>query len=165
MNWVRRKTWIGVILIAIGLLGWWIREIKTNAETKAVTQAKTTVTLPRHPTQRQWEYGFTKPPWMKGLNPSLREDRYRAKILYYDEGRFDFDIYLPTPGRGATSYYRWLRTVEPSGKFTSSDRLNHGTWFLKPDRLDENNSYPISFHGSEVNKNGEQMEIWLRAVD
>lgn len=28
MNWVRRKTWIGIVLIAIGLLVCWFREIR-----------------------------------------------------------------------------------------------------------------------------------------
>jgi len=57
-NWVRRKTWIGIILIAIGTLLWWVEKIKENSvkhKLQQATQSGTTTTLSRLPTEKRWE--------------------------------------------------------------------------------------------------------------
>ena len=173
-----KKIALGALIFLLTSITWtqwvkpfcdqWLIGRQKKAAAREVAQAKTVPALPRLPIERKWMYGFTRPPWIKGknLSPETRSGNYSATLLLCDsEGTIrEFKIFLP--GRGTyTHYYGRELTERPhgiQGVFTNTDGLNHGVWFLKPDQQGRN---PISYSGSEVDKNGEQMEIWLRAID
>lgn len=159
-NWVRRKTWIGIILIAVGVLGWWIREIRTNTEIKAAAQAIVTP-IPKSVTDRNWRYGCLKSDKVNGLDPAQRQNLFSAKITYYNgsfhgKARFDFEVYLPQSQ--VTVYYHSDGTFEQL-----APPFQKGNWWLSP--VPPTDSNPSFFQGFERYSNGEEVSIWLRAID
>src|SRR3989344_6722125 len=74
--------WVALLLTLVCLLVSMVsagkRKSPTNTETIAVP-------IPKSVTNRKWEYEYTKPPWVKGLNPSIRKEVKPAKIICFDE--------------------------------------------------------------------------------
>ncbi len=131
---------------------------KRARQVAAIIRVTPPTGAPAPVTARQWVYGFMKPPGVQGLRPWVRTNSFPAKIVYYDDARFDFDIYLSQVG---VDHYNWLRR-DPYGTWARPDNSNRGTWYLEPEQPGPN---PTSFRGWETNIRGEKMFIWLQATN
>ena len=166
MNWVRRKTWIGIVLIVIGALGWWVgpfcdqwltkRAEKAIAKTEAQTK---TIALPRLPTERKWVLSWRKLPGTKGVNQDVRTNSFNAVVLKCD--RFEFKIFGYYNNHGTTDGFimYWNKATNPDhGSWSQKSPPLQGTWFLEPvsDSL---------YTGWVRNTNGWESSLWLRTID
>ena len=154
--------WVALLLTLVCLLVSMVsagkRKSPTNTETIAVP-------IPKSVTNRKWEYEYTKPPWVKGLNPSIRKEVKPAKIICFDEMRFDFKTILlngtesPYYGKavGVGSKLVW------EGTWSQVNPSNSGKWYLEPVQF--SGGIPTIFKGSKTTKTGESYDIQLRAID
>src|SRR3989338_1300046 len=149
--------WVALLLTLVCLLVSMVsagkRKSPTNTETIAVS-------IPKSATDRRWEYGWVKPPDVKGLVPSIRQERHKARIVYYDQFRFDIIIYLRE--NGTEAILSWDKVKNPdNGEWRQPNPENYGKWYLTPD----SKTQPTSFNGWATNKKGETYPIWMKAVD
>ena len=132
---------------------------KTLAEEKA--RQKTVAEIRTiNPTMRDWEYSWSKPPHVQGLDPSIRREVHPAKIIYYDTARFDFEVLLPN---GTKAKFQWDRFAHPTnGVWSQPFPPNNGSWYLGPVGGDTQTN-PTRFWGWETNIRGEVVPIRLEA--
>jgi len=147
-------------LVIIGVIGFGIFGVVRYFKTpkKIVDQ---TVVTPRSVTEKKWRYGCLKSDKVKGLDPTQRNNLFRAKITYYggsfhEKARIDFEVYLPQSQ--VTVYYHSDGTFEQL-----SPPFQKGNWWLSP--VPSTDTNPIFFQGFERYPNGEEVSIWLRAID
>ena len=156
MNWVRRKTWIGIILIAIGVLGWWVGDMRKTIPSKPKAA---TVSIPKSVTERKWTLSWRKLPNTKGVNSEVRTNSFNAVVLKCD--RFEFKIFGYYNNHGNTDGFimYWDKAASPDyGSWSQKSPPLQGTWFLElvTDNL---------FTGWVRNTKGEESSLWLRAID
>ncbi|OHA27677.1 MAG: hypothetical protein A3D56_02185 [Candidatus Taylorbacteria bacterium RIFCSPHIGHO2_02_FULL_45_35] len=131
---------------------------KSLAEEKERQKAATVVRA-RNPTMRDWEYGWSKLPHVRGLDPTIRKESHPAKILYYDQVRFDFVVFLPNGTRAEFTWNKFAHAT--NGVWQQPVPPNHGEWFLEPDNPADPS--PTIFKGWGTDKGGEAHINWLRA--
>ena len=154
---------IGIAILAVTITS--CRSIMWAVQKEKVAVQTQTTVFPKSVTERQWVYDYSKPPWVKGLQPGIRGETKPAKIIYFDEMRFDFKTVLLN---GTESPYQGIGYKDGSefvwkGNWSQVNPDNSGEWYLKPVQFD--GRIPTRFEGSKTTRTGESYNIWLRAVD
>ena len=150
---------VGVIALLLTLICLVVSVVSASKEMVAPKIAGVSIT--KSVTEKKWRYGCLKSDKVKGLDPTQRNNLFRAKITYYggsfhEKARIDFEVYLPQSQ--VTVYYHSDGTFEQL-----SPPFQKGNWWLSP--VPSTDTNPIFFQGFERYPNGEEVSIWLRAID
>jgi len=150
---------VGVIALLLTLICLVVSVVSAGKEMVAPEIAGVSIT--KSVTEKKWRYGCLKSDKVKGLDPTQRNNLFGAKITYYggsfhNKARIDFEVYLPQSQ--VTVYYHSDGTFEQL-----SPPFQKGNWWLSP--VPSTDTNPIFFQGFERYPNGEEVSIWLRAID
>ncbi len=154
--------WIALLLTLICLV---VSMVSAGKRVSPVNTRTVAISIPKSVIERKWEYEYRKPPWVTGLNPNIRGETKPAKIVYFDEMRFDFKTILLN---GTESPYHGTAVKSGSklvweGAWSQVNPSNSGQWYLEPVQFDR--GIPTRFKGSKTTKTGESYDIQLRAID
>jgi len=149
----KSSGWFGgvvvvILLVVVAILAWNNYALRSESAKKSYTEM-------------EWQLC-----WQKVLGDSGRTDLqaqcYPARVLVYNDHRFDIDVYDENLARPMTVELRWNKSSAQFGYWRQIDLndesyYDHGSW-----QLFEECSGCKRFQGAHIDTSGSKITTWLR---